>query len=248
MTDEYLSRHEQEALGDKLSEIIEWLAEALDDTITRRTAMVAGPRVSKPKRKETPLPYNETAADVAQDLRSTLTAWVEYVCTERDYPWPGELRITPAAEWLRTNIVGLALTDEARNASEEIHHAYSRALNAIDKPLLRTYQGRCQKCGTGMWARRNAKKIRCQKCEDVVDRKVNDQRILNILEDQLFTVNELVDIITHRFGVQIKTKTIHDMAYRKTNPIDVRGATYDGQKLYRAGDVFYRLRQRKAIA
>ncbi|QFP96686.1 helix-turn-helix DNA binding domain protein [Gordonia phage Denise] len=244
----YLSRHEQEELGKKLEGIAGWLGEALDDTIIRRTAIIAGPSVSKPKRKETPLPYNETVSGVAHDLHSTLTAWIEYVCTERSYLWPGNLRTRAAAQWLHTNIVGLALTDEARTAADEIHHAYTRTIKAVDRPLIRTYQGRCQVCGTGMWARRNDKKIACKQCAAVIDRQANDHRILNLLEEQSFTVNELVDILADRFGVQVKTKTIHDMAYRKTNPIVVKGETFDGQKLYRAGDVFYNLRQRKVIA
>lgn len=248
MNNDHLSRHEQEDLGDKLEEIAGWLGEALDDTIIRRTAMAAGPVVSKPKRKETPLPYNETASLVAQELHSTLTAWIEYVCTERDYPWPGHLRIPAAAQWLRANMVGLALTDEARIAADEIIHAHSRTLNAVDKPMLRTYQGRCEVCGAGMWARRNAKKIVCKQCEHVVDKKVAEHRILNELEERFFTVNELIDIITDRFGVQVKTKTIYDMTYRKKNPVTVRGTTYDGEKLLRAGDVFYHLRERKVIA
>lgn len=248
MTDEYLSRHEQEALKKKLDEITSWLGEALDDTIIRRTAKVAGPSVSKPKRKETPLPYNDTASTVAQDLHSVLTAWIDYVCTERNYPWPGHLRIPAAAEWLHEHTVGLALTDEARTAHDEINDAYKRTLNAVDRPMMRTYQGQCEVCGTGMWARKNVKKIVCKQCANVVDKAVNEQRILNKLEERAFTVNELVDILADRFGVHVKTKTIHDMAYRKTNPIAVKGETFDGQKLYRAGDVFYYLRQRKVIA
>lgn len=249
MTDEqFLTRHEREQLAEKLGEIVNWLAEALDDTITRQTARPTGPRISTAKRKDTPLPYVESASLIAQDLHATLTAWIETVCTERNYPWPGHLRIKDASQWLHTNIIGLTLLDDIRDAADEITHAYRRALNAVDTPLMRTYQGKCQVCAAPLWARRTDRKIVCKQCAAVIDRTANDHRILNLLEDRLCTVNELVDILADRFGVQVKTKTIHDMAYRRTHPLDVRGELYDGQKLYRAGDVFYRLRQRKVIA
>jgi hypothetical protein len=243
-----LSRHEQEDFKLKLLKIAYWISPALDVTITRQDRMGKGPKTSHQKRRETPLPFNDTASQVAYDLHSTLTAWIEHVCGERDYPWPGMMRTPDAALWLIEHVVGLAITDEAREAVGEIDHAFDRAIRTIDRPLLKSFQGTCEVCGADLFAKPRDKRIICNECATTVDKHVNDQRIVGLLEERSYTANELVGIIRDRFGVTVKPKSIHDMAYRKTNPIPVRGATYDRQKLYRAGDVFYSLRQRKVIA
>ena len=247
-TDGYLTRVEQDALKTLLDAIHNWIAEALDDTLTRQNRFTIGPRSGPQKRRETPLPFHAQASDAAADLNGTLMVWIEAVCQQRHYPWPGRLRNAPAAKWLAQHITGLALCDDAQDAADEITDAHKRVLRVIDRPAFRQYQGQCEICQGDLYGYRDADKITCAQCSEVIRKDVNDRRLANQLEDKLCTANELVVVIADRFGATIKPKTVHDLAYRKTNPILVRGSTYDEQKLYRAGDVFAELRKRKVIA
>lgn len=247
-TDRYMDKLDQAALKRKLRSIYEWVADALDDTITRQNRFSIGPKTGAQKRRETPLPFHPTASDAATDLNGTLAAWIDTVCQQRHYPWPGRLRNAAAARWLAAHITALALCEDSKDAADEITDAHLRVMRVIDRPEFRTYQGECQVCGGDLYGRRGADTVTCAQCEAVVGKDDNDQRLELILERKLYTANELVAIIADRFGATINAKTVHDLAYRKTNPIAVRGQTYDAQKLYRAGDVFAALRKRDVIA
>ncbi|WP_446224960.1 hypothetical protein ACTWPB_07535 [Nocardia sp. IBHARD005] len=242
----YLSRLEQKDIVAKLRDIRTWLLPELDTVITRQTSY-GTPNTTptrKPGRTEQPLPYHQAAADVATDLYGTLRSWVEHVCNNRHRPWPGDLRADGYARWLDRNIIDLALCQEAPDAADEILDAYKRAVRVIDLPKTHTYQGGCEVCGGDLWAVRGESEITCGQCAGMVNRSDNDARIDRELEIRNYTASELVAIARDRLGVTIKPKTVHDMGYRKTNPVLVRGHTYDQQNLYNAGDVLRELRRR----
>lgn len=246
---DYLDKHEQKAIKERLNAIAEWVADALDATVTRQNKFSIGPKAGQQKRRETPLPFHMQASDASTDLNGTLMAWITVVCQQRKYAWPGRLRNGQAARWLAAHVTALALCEGSRAAADEISDAHDRVMRVIDRPTFRTYHGECELCGGDLYGRRDADKLTCDKCADVVDRQSNNIRLEAILEDKLYTADELVTIVFDRFGATIKSKTVHDLAYRKVNPILVRGTAYNGRhKLYRAGDVFAALRQREVIA
>lgn len=247
-TSDYLDRQQTTHLQTALTAIADWIADALDDTITRQNRFQTGPKTMTTKKAEQPLPYHQGASDAATDLAGTLDAWISHVCQQRRYPWPGRLRIADAARWLANRATALALCEGAHQASDEILDAHQRALKVIDRPRFRNYQGPCQVCGGDMWAWRESEQVTCEACGAIVDKTVNDYRIASKLDDTLCTAKELVGLIADRYGATIKPKTVHDMAYRKAHPIIVRGTTYSGERLYRAGDVFADLRRRQVIA
>lgn len=242
------SKAERVKLDEKLRDLAGWLSEALDLAITKQMHRATNNGGHTGKRKATPLPYNEHAADIAYDLHGTLESWINQTCLERRQPHPGKLRIQQSARWLRTHLNDLSACQDTITAYDEICDAHQRAIQAVDKPLIRTYQGTCEICDAELWARRNDPNITCPQCARIIPKKDNDQRINSILESRLFTANELVSIVADRYGTQVKSKTIHDMAYRNTNPLTVRGHTYTKQPLYLAGEVFNRLRERNIIA
>lgn len=247
----YLDRTQRLCLEADLNQLSTWLAEDLDTVITKQTKYTTNSTTGKRRRKasdEAALPYNETASAIAHDLTGTLQAWVDEICAQRHYPHPGMLRANTAAKWLRNHTIALALCEQAQTAADEIHDSMKRAIHAVDRPRFRTYQGQCEVCDADLWAHREATDITCHECNEVINKQDNDTKIMAHLETRSFTATELVDIIADRFGTNIKPKTIHDLAYRRTNPIQVRGKTYDSQMLYRAGDVFQALRNRKVIA
>lgn len=245
---DYLSRDQTRQLRRILHAIADWIADALDDTIARQNRFQTGPKTKPTKKAEQPLPYHQAASDAATDMSGTLDAWISHVCQQRNYPWPGRLRIADAARWLANHTTALALCEQSLQAADEIIDAHKRVLRVIDRPRFRNYQGPCQICGGDMWAWQDAQSVTCSACGEVIDKADNDRRIEAELEAQLCTAKELVALVADRYGTTIKPKTVHDMAYRKNNPIVVRGSTYEGEKLYRAGDVFADLRRRDVIA
>ena len=245
MTD--LSATERRLLHEKLHDLAGWLSTALDDCVVKqmhRTDNEGG----HGKRRNTPIPYNSAASDIAHDVHGTLNAWIGQVAIERRVAHPGRTRTPQAARWLMHHLNDLAVCKDAHDAYDEIIDAHRRAYRAVDKPLHRTYQGTCEICNAELWAKRTDTDIVCHACATVIPKADNDNRLNRILETRLFTADELVSIIADRYGAQVKSKTIHDMAYRTTNPIVVRGRTRHRNPLYLAGEVFNRLRERKVIA
>lgn len=248
MSDDFvLERPDQERLKEQLKQVVEWLADDLDMVITRQTrySFAAG-KIRQGKNRETPLPFHLTAADASYDLTGTLQAWVDHVVQQRKVPWPGHLRSKMSAEWLINHIIHLSLCEDTDTVLDEVTHAVARVRRICDRPVFRRYQGSCEICEADLWSVGNSNTIICEECKTIVSREHNDNRIDAALQARAYTALELVEIVRDRMGLTIKPKTIHDMAYRKTNPIVVRGHTYDGQNLYNAGDVFSRIRSRKA--
>ncbi len=245
-SDFVLERHDQDRLKERLKEVVEWLADDLDMVITRQTrySFAAG-KISQGKNRETPMPFHLAASDASYDLTGTLQAWVDHVVQQRKVPWPGLLRAKSGAQWLIDHMIHLSLCEDTDTVLDEVTHAVTRVRRICDRPIYRRYQGPCEICEADLWAVGNASAIICENCQTVVSREDNDRRIDAALEAQSCTALELVDIVADRMGLTIKPKTVHDMAYRKVNPIQVKGQTRDGQNLYNAGDVFTRIRARK---
>ncbi|AXH49724.1 helix-turn-helix DNA binding protein [Gordonia phage Frokostdame] len=241
-----LDRHAQDRLVEKLTDIHSWLSEDLDATLIRDTAFrdnserVSGKRADS----EGPMPYDDDAAEAARELHGALREAVWSVCTQRELAWPGERRSPYLALWLTRRIRSLAVCDNATHIATTIIAAHDTAFAAIDTPVRPHFHGYCEMCGQSLWSR-GGDTLTCKKCHRVVDTDYQRQLVDTELEGRFFTANELVDVVRDRFKIDIKPKTVHDMAYRRRDRLPVRGRTRDGQKLYRAGDVFHRLRQQQ---
>ncbi|QGJ87323.1 hypothetical protein SEA_WOCKET_77 [Gordonia phage Wocket] len=241
-----LNPHAQDQLVEKLTDIHAWLSEDLDATLIRDTAFrdnserVSGKRADS----EGPMPFDDAAAEAARELHGALRAAVLSVCTERGLTWPGERRSPYLAMWLARHIVSLAVCDNATHIANTITAAHKTAFAAVDTPVRPHFHGYCEMCGQSLWSR-GGDTLTCKKCRRVVDTDYQRQLVDTELEGRFFTANELVDVVRDRFKIDIKPKTVHDMAYRRRERLPVRGRTRDGQKLYRAGDVFHRLRQQQ---
>ncbi|QMU19018.1 hypothetical protein [Gordonia rubripertincta] len=246
-TDPGLDRHAQDQLVEKLTDIHTWLSEDLDATLIRDTAFrdnserVSGKRADS----EGPMPFDRDAAEAARQLHGSLREAVLSVCTERGLTWPGERRSPYLALWLARHIRSLAVCDNATLIAASIIAAHKAAFHAVDTPVRPHFHGYCEKCGQSLWSR-GGDTLTCRQCKHTVDTDYQRSLVDNELEARFFTANELVDVVRDRLNMHIKPKTVHDMAYRRRDRLAVRGKTRDGQKLYRAGDVFYRLRIQQA--
>lgn len=139
-----------------LRAVHEWLAEALDDAIGKRTALHTRTGGNPTKASEAPLPIAPAALEASTVLRHTLTEWVRLVHNEKNTrPLHGPLcracthpscrtirdpKLPPATTagmarwlatvpaWARTRTWGVEMIDE-------INAAVTHAIRAVDKPI-----------------------------------------------------------------------------------------------------------------
>lgn len=113
-----------------LNNIATWLADELDTTIAKLTAqpeMVGSPST------ETPLPLHPEAFDAALHLTGVLDDWIHQVClTHHHIPWPGRLRIQPAATWLYEHYRDLARHESIQQAAHDIIEAHNRVYAIVE--------------------------------------------------------------------------------------------------------------------
>ena len=124
-----LDRPTRKRLLEALDNLKRWLANELDNTITRQTAKIQTVGGTSP---ETPLPINANAMDAAIELHGTLDEWIMQVCLTHNRPWPGRLRIAPAATWLDNHYLDLMRHDDVVQAAHDIINAHDRAYRIVD--------------------------------------------------------------------------------------------------------------------
>ncbi|MFD7046128.1 hypothetical protein, partial [Rhodococcus jostii] len=110
------------------------LVEELAVTITRQDRIGTPGSAGKRRGEEQPLPFNATAAEAADDLHTTLVAWVRHVCESRRVDYDGRDGTLGVARWLDRNIIALAMTEGSGEALDEIQYAMRRARWATDRP------------------------------------------------------------------------------------------------------------------
>lgn len=240
----YVTHPEQDKLTARLTVVTDWLADALDETVTRQTSHAAEPLVSTGKAKERPFPFHPAASDVAWDLANTLASWARAIAAARTFDdLPDRLTIKASATWLAESrhTGGLALMPDGAQGYDEILYAIDRAIAVVDRPRTPSYVGSCPDCAGDLWARPEDDPITCRTCSATIDRATNDQRVDRALRDRLFTAAELVDIVEARLGLTVRPKTIHELT-RRRRPLEIRGKVPGRTRgtveyLYRCGDV-----------
>ncbi|MFC9769176.1 hypothetical protein [Rhodococcus jostii] len=133
----FLSREEIRKLVALLREMPE-LVEELAVTITRQDRIGTPGSAGKRRGEEQPLPFNATAAEAADDLHTTLVAWVRHVCESRRVDYDGRDGTCGVARWLDRNVIALAMTEGSGEALDEIQYAMRRARWATDRPAVKS--------------------------------------------------------------------------------------------------------------
>ncbi|MBP2208180.1 hypothetical protein JOJ86_005906 [Rhodococcus percolatus] len=133
----YLPRIDQRALVDLLRAVPP-LVEDLAISITRQDRPSRGGLRISTGDREQPLPYNEKASEVADELHQELARWVRHVCEERSIDYDGTNATVSIARWLDRHIVSLAMTEGADSALIDIRAVFERARRATDSPPERS--------------------------------------------------------------------------------------------------------------
>jgi hypothetical protein len=243
----YLQREDQLALVGWLRKMFV-LSEELAITITRQDRVGGGdPRVSMGEREQ-PLPFNAHASEVADDLNATLVAWARHVCEHRGVAYNGKPGVLGLARWLDRNIIALALTPGSEEALDEISDAIRRAQRALDRPpVARVLLGVCPHCRSRVMADPGNDSADCRTCGAELTLDAVRKRIDGSMIGMILPAKEAAEVLSARYGVPIKAKTVYDMAYRKTDPISTVTLA-DGTVAFPLGPVVADLRRRGKVS
>lgn len=153
----YLPRVDQKALLDLLKKIPS-LAEDLAVTTYRQDRIGKGGMEIASGTHEQPLPFNLGASNAIDQLFNELAGWARHVCDSRaisymptgfthDFDFVGPLRecenrlpygyqesVLGLAQWLRRNIISLAMTEGADTAYVDISKVMDRCWATVDIP------------------------------------------------------------------------------------------------------------------
>lgn len=238
MTDDlYLTREERKKLSARLTDVIEWLADELDNTITRQAAR--SDRAPRSQAAETPVNFHEPAARAAETLHACLGEWTEHVCTYATPTWPGRQRITGYAAWLNRHLIDLSKTPEAPQALHDIDLAVSRALRIIDLPTPTEFAGPCQSDDTdtqcdGVYARPDTTTWQCGTCQITCDIPALREASREALTQRLYTDHDLASALSILTGTEVRYERIRNWVRR--DKLDAAGTDRDGNSLYRLTD------------
>jgi hypothetical protein len=232
------------------------LAQELQTTRLRQSRIGGQATGVLSRSSERPLPWDQRASEAADVLRSTVVAWVRVVLEERGARCPVDSLAAMGTfllshrEWLRHH-------EAADECADEIGHATKNARHVIDRAPGRSYAGPCREtiqatdeqgeacCLAELHVRDGAKMVTCPLCSaehDVADRKA---WLLAVAENQLVTASELHRLLQF-VGQAVPHSTIRSWVHRSR--LAAHGQTPDGHPLYRVGDAFDLLVQRKASA
>ncbi|MCR8695570.1 hypothetical protein NWP13_23860 [Rhodococcus pyridinivorans] len=128
----WLPRHDQ----DKLIELLDQIPALVEDlaiTIAKQDRMSSGPKIANGS-DEQPLPFDENAAQAADELNHELARWVRHTCEQRHLTYDGRDDTITLAAWLKRWIIALALTEGSEEAPHDIRLAVRQARQAVDRP------------------------------------------------------------------------------------------------------------------
>ncbi|WP_238815621.1 hypothetical protein [Nocardia brasiliensis] len=236
-----------------------WLAHQLQITLTRRDKL-GGPYRDGGRTSERPLAYNAEASDAAWVLRDTLRVWTEELSTHIGIAFapvwthhraefigplrPGEKRLPTSyrptavdyAGWLAHHIARLQQLPDAARLQDEIAYACRAAAFTVDRREGAVFAGPCP-CGVGgLFGRRDSDRLHCRSCGAKVARRENDVRVYEQLGQRFLPASDMVIAVQAALGVAVSRKRIHDLSYRRHNPVR-RVTDTTGRKLYSAADV-----------
>ena len=128
----FLPKHEQDQLVELLGQIPA-LIEDLAITIAKQDRMTSGPKIANGS-DEQPLPFDENAAQAADELNHELARWVRHTCEQRHLTYDGRDDTITLTAWLKRWIIALALTEGSEEALHDIRLAVRQARRAVDRP------------------------------------------------------------------------------------------------------------------
>lgn len=243
VADGYLCSHCTTYLREKLAEV-----PALEDeiavTVTRQARVS---RRNGPRSSERAMPVNWPASITDGAVRNTFVTWARHIAEERGTELNCPDTLTGISQWLlgprggTSNVEWLRHREEAGQAYDELTYACSALWRAVDAPAGRDSVGRCDDCGTDLWARENAVTVACRTCGAEYD--IQKRRLAKLAEraDELLTASHVRMVLAH-VGWDV---TVDQISGWKAREKITAHPPADGDKhrinRYRLGDILERL-------
>lgn len=217
--------------------------------ITRaRLSRTGGQPIGGGHSSDTPLPWDERPVKAGRDLALVLAAWAGLIQHERGGPIPAAT-LAAHAIYLLGSLDWLRHREEAPDAKPAIEQAVGRLRHAVDRDTPLVFAGPCnsvdydehgqpvegcEPCPAELYARQNAKTIKCPECQTEHDVKDRREWLLELAEDQLAIPAHLSQALSS-WGMPVEDATIRKWVER--GRLIAHGVDDRGRKMYRVGDV-----------
>lgn len=223
------------------------LLDQLEITITRQDRLTAGSAPTTGT-KERPLPFNEKAAEVRNDLLIILDYWARQVLAF-------DARITPdgptACRWMLDYMGRVRTHERAARLHHQVRVGVSSALRAIDRPAERVFAGPCMavmgdiECREDLYARPGAETVRCRLCRSEHDVAARREWMLGQVRNESADAALMASIL-NQLGFAIHSSTIR--RYASEERLEVVGTDSNSTPKYLIGqviDVFFEKKERR---
>jgi hypothetical protein len=181
-----------------------WIAEQLDDTITKQRGAAAANGTTPES-----LPWNDKAARILADLRKHLARTVK-VCQDRHIRHQSPYALAPNTDsipsmsaWLLWRVDGLTFSDTFTEILKTGLKVEKQALLAIDRGPDLMYLGLCDArdedglCGGAIYARAGEDTGKCRACRAEYDVNARRGGLERALDDRLCTASEIAHLATY---------------------------------------------------
>lgn len=226
--------------SDDLSKAMAFMVETADELQTVIARLARGAPGVGGHSAESPLPFNDYAAESSWSIRNTLHAWVKHVADTRGIAFPGD-GIAAMAQFLGGQVKWLRCQPDAAAAHDELTYAAWLLRSTVDTRPDWLYLGPCHtttdegRCDADLRCIKGSITARCKECgarHDVDDRR---RWLLRRVHDRLEPVPVLASIISSWGGQRLPENTIKSWVYRRRlTPKGTDPRTR--QPLYRLGD------------
>lgn len=220
-----------------------WLAEQLDNTITKQRAAAAANGTNPES-----LPWNDKAAKILAALSKHLGTTVR-ICNEHHIrhqsPYPGlpDTDSIPAMiAWLLWRVDGLTHSDAFTGTLKHALRLEDDALKAVDRGPDLMYLGLCDArdddglCGGAIYARAGEDTGKCRACRATYNVDKRRGGLKKALDDRLCTASEIAHLSTY-LGIPAKRDRVRNLVnqWHRRGRISPTGGK--GEARFRYGDI-----------
>lgn len=198
---------------------------------------------------------NTRASDELQRIHNTLTRWVKDLCETRGLELPQLNTAAAMAKWLERHAASVAHQEDATILCDDVEDMTRNAERIVNRPVPPMIIGPCvtdpapdevlakrieagdreTRCNRALEANKGATEVTCTQCKEVHDVEEVLAQNLDALDDQIFTVRDLVDWVLPRLDEAVPQRTLE--RWILGSQIEVRGFSASGAQMVLLGDV-----------
>jgi len=236
----YLCPDDERALEQVVTELPAMIG-YLQDAIAGRLRFGSG-RIGG-RSAETPMVINPRASQIAGDLRNELVRIIRHLIESRGVSPTKMPRndLTAMARWVGAHLGSIRQDETAWETLGALQSLTRRIIRVIDRPPDMEYLGKCsalvgeEECPQELEAETGRQVIICRRCGAQHEVSHRRQVLVDASRDILLTIVEMRTALPELLGIPINESTLRSWKRRKR--IAVAQVDWDGQELFRVGDV-----------